>query len=235
MSRILLETRSLTKSFHTGGPPPGVPDTVGNRLLAWRPWRPANFHVFENVSFTLRAGEAVGLLGGNGSGKSTFLRCVAGVLQPNGGKVVAHGRVAALLSHGFGAYEELPVRRNIVLAQQLFGSTRQEAEENVGRVAALAGLSDRIKNSTSHLSEGMRAKISLAALAHAEFDVALLDESLNHVDVEFRDMYLGLTRKWISDGRAVVLTSHDDGLLHRFSNRLLRAGNKTLTEAAPPG
>jgi ABC-type polysaccharide/polyol phosphate transport system ATPase subunit len=81
----------------------------------------------------------------------------------------------------------------------------------------------------------MRAKISLAALAHAEFDVALLDESLNHVDVEFRDMYLGLTRKWISAGRSVVITSHDDGLLHRFSNRLLRAGNKTLTEAAGPG
>ena len=170
------------------------------------------------------------LLGGNGSGKSTFLRCLAGVLEPTDGEVLRIGSLAALLTHGFGAYEDLPVRSNLILAQQLAGASLRDACERLPRVAASAELSDRLYSPTSHLSEGMRAKIGLAALAHTPFQVALLDESLNHVDADFRELFFQLTRKWIAEGRSLVMTSHDENLLKRFATRSLRFLHRGLVE-----
>ena len=110
------------------------------------------------------------------------------------------------------------------------GATRAEAEANVSAVATMADLSERIYSPTSHLSEGMRAKIALSALAHTPFQVALLDESLNHVDQDFRDLFFDLTRKWIAEGRSLVITSHDDHLLQRFATRRLRFHGRILAE-----
>ncbi|MGZ3653750.1 MAG: ATP-binding cassette domain-containing protein, partial [Bdellovibrionota bacterium] len=174
----LLLARGLEKSYSERV---GLAHTMGRRL--WNLGRaPGQFCIFENVDFTLYPGECVALMGGNGSGKSTFLRCLGGVVEPTNGEIIRIGRMASLLSHGFGAYEELPVRNNIVLAQQLLGATLAEARSNIEAVAATAELGDRLFSPTSHLSEGMRAKIALSALAHTPFQVALLDESLNHVD-----------------------------------------------------
>jgi ABC-type polysaccharide/polyol phosphate transport system ATPase subunit len=76
----------------------------------------------------------------------------------------------------------------------------------------------------------MRAKIALASLVHTPFDVALLDESLNHVDGEFRDVFFQLTRKWIKEGRSLVITSHDEQVLQRFATRKLRFQNSSLVD-----
>lgn len=222
----LLLARGLGKAFSDRV---GLAHTIARRLgrLGQAPTR---YYVFENVNFTLLPGECVALVGGNGSGKSTFLRCLAGVLVPTDGEVLRIGALASLLTHGFGAYEDLPVRNNLILAQQLLGAGLREARERLSRVAATAELSDRLYSPTSHLSEGMRAKITLAALAHTPFQVALLDESLNHVDSDFRDIFFQLTRKWIAEGRSLVITSHDDNLLKRFATRSLRFQQRNLVE-----
>lgn len=222
----LLLARGLKKDFvHSGAG--GIGRTLAEQL--WRLRRPLpRLTVFEEVDFTLFKGECVALLGTNGCGKSTFLRCLAGVIYPSEGEVIHIGKTVALLSHGFGAYEDLAVWRNIVLAQQFFGISLAEARTNIPAVAALAGLTDRLYNHTSQLSEGMRAKIALSSLSFADFDVALLDESLNHVDSEFRNYFLELTRKWISEGRSLLLTSHDEQLPERFATRKMRFVNKRL-------
>lgn len=222
----LLLARGLGKSFSERV---GLAHTIARRLgrLGRSPDR---YAVFRNVSFTLLPGECVALAGGNGSGKSTFLRCLAGVLEATEGEVLRLGRTAALLSHGFGAYEDLPVRHNLILAQQLVGARLAEARANLARVAATAELSDRLYSPTSHLSEGMRAKVCLSALIHTPFQVALLDESLNHVDAEFRETFFQLTRKWIAEGRSLVITSHDERLLQRFGTRTLRFDRGELVD-----
>ncbi len=222
----LLLARGLGKAFSARA---GFAHTISRRLL--RLGRaPNRTYVFRDLNFTLLPGECVALVGGNGSGKSTFLRCLGGVLEPTDGDVLRIGKLSALLSHGFGAYEDLPVWRNITLSQQLLGASLREAKASMQSVAAMAGLSERMFSPTSHLSEGMRAKISLSSLAHVNFQVALLDESLNHVDAEFRDRFFSLTRKWISEGRSLVITSHDQALLEKFATRQLRFQDHRLLE-----
>lgn len=223
----LLLARGLGKAFSS---PVGLGHTVSRRLLSLGR-APYRRYVFEKVDFTLFPGECAALVGGNGSGKSTFLRCLGGVILPTDGEILRIGRLSALLSHGFGAYEDLPVHQNIVLVQQLLGSSLRHARKNLADVATMAELSDRLYDPTSQLSEGMRAKLSLSALAHTDFQVALLDESLNHVDAEFRDRFFLLTRKWLEEGRGLVITSHDEHLLKKFATRQLRFANHTLIEA----
>jgi ABC-type polysaccharide/polyol phosphate transport system ATPase subunit len=222
----LLLARGLGKAFSARA---GLAHTVARRLL--RLGRaPERRYVFRHVDFTLLPGECVALVGGNGSGKSTFLRCLGGVIEPTNGQVLRIGRLASLLSHGFGAYEDLPVWQNIVLSQQLLGGTLRHAHQCLAGVAEMAELSDRLYSPTSQLSEGMRAKIALSGLVFADFQVALLDESLNHVDTDFRDRFFDLTRKWLKMGRGLVITSHDDHLLRRFATRKLHFENQGLVE-----
>jgi len=222
----LLLTRGLGKAFSAQA---GLAHTVSRRLLRFGR-APVRRYVFEKVDFTLLPGECAALVGGNGSGKSTFLRCLGGIIQPTNGEILRIGKLSALLSHGFGAYEDLPVWQNIILSQQLLGGTLRHARKNLAEVATMAELSDRLYSPTSQLSEGMRAKISLSALAHADFQVALLDESLNHVDADFRERFFLLTRKWLAEGRGLVITSHDEHLLRKFATRQLRFQNHTLVE-----
>ena len=222
----LLLARGLGKAFSARA---GFAHTISRRLLRFGR-SPSRQYVFRDVDFTLLPGECVGLVGGNGSGKSTFLRCLGGVLEPTDGDVLRIGRLSALLAHGFGAYEDMPVWRNFVLSQQLLGSSLRDARANLAAAAAMAELSERLYSPTSHLSEGMRAKLSLSSLAHADFQVALLDESLNHVDAAFRDLFFQLTRKWIAAGRSLVITSHDEALLQKFATRRLRFENHALIE-----
>lgn len=222
--RELLLARDLGKYFYFRS---GLAHTISQHVLRYQK-EALQMTVFEKVDFTLLGGQCVTILGVNGSGKSTLLRCLAGVTSPSEGEVLRLGRTVALLTHGFGAYEELPVWRNMMLVQQLLGISAAEAKRNLPRVAELAGLSDRVYSTTSQLSEGMRAKLSLASLAMAQFDVALLDESLNHVDGEFRYQFHNLTRNWIKEGRSLVMTSHDENVLATFATSSYRIENKSL-------
>lgn len=227
----LLLARGLEKSFSARR---GLAHTISQHILRFRS-PPERHVVFSKVDFTLLGGECVTILGGNGTGKSTLLRCLGGVMSPTEGEVMRLGRTVALLTHGFGAYEELPVWRNFLIVQQLLGIPHDDARDNLERAAEIAGLSERLLSPTAHLSEGMRAKLSLASLILAEFDVALLDESLNHVDAEFRQRFFEFTRKWINQGRSLVMTSHDEKVLASFATSSYRIENKSLIRVAANG
>lgn len=218
----LLIARGLSKWFKSQNH-----NTVADMVRGWRKTH-SKILAIENVDLTVRRGECVAIFGANGSGKSTLLRCLAGIVVPNRGDTLILGKMAALLSHGFGAYEELPVWRNILLVQQLLGATLAEAKSRVATIADHAALTDRLYGPCSQLSEGMRAKISLSSLAFTPFDIALLDESLNHVDSEYREKFFHLTRDWIKQGRSLIITSHDDHLLNSFSTIRMRIQNNSL-------
>lgn len=221
-----LRVVNLGKTFR---PQSGVVRSISAYILARIKGRKLALNtIFDQLNMEVHNGECVAILGNNGSGKSTLLRCIAGVTVPSRGKIEKHGRVAALLTHGLGNYEDLPVKSNILLVQQLLGLSRKEAKKNILSIAKMAGLEERTLSATSQLSEGMRAKLALCCLPFVPFDLLLLDESLNHVDEEFRSFFLTLTRKWISEGRSVLLTSHEHSLIERFATRKLLLKDKAL-------
>ncbi|NUM89741.1 MAG: ATP-binding cassette domain-containing protein [Bdellovibrionales bacterium] len=222
----LLEVRGLSKSF---SPVRGL--TVSARVLdlfrnGSEGQRPVP--VLDKVDLSVESGECVAVVGLNGTGKSTLLRCIAGVMAPSGGSVSHQGRFLALLCHGFGNYEDLTVDHNIRLALQLFGLTRREATGRIRDVAKFAGITHRLNYPASQLSEGMRAKLALCCLEMVSFDLLVLDESLSHVDSEFRETFLELTRKWMASGRSVLMTSHDEGIVGRFATRKLELRDRKL-------
>jgi ABC-type polysaccharide/polyol phosphate transport system ATPase subunit len=222
-----LKTENLGKAFLTKQ---GIGHTLSLRLLAKfkKVHLPQKIFVFEKVNLEIHPGECIGIGGANGSGKSTLLRCMGDVLSPTEGSIHSDKKILALLSHGLGAYEELPVWKNMVLNQQLLGLRKSEAIENLTRHAELAELKDRLASPMTQLSEGMRAKVALTALYFVPFDILLLDESLNHVDTSFREWFFELTRQWLKQGRSIVLTSHDENLLKHFCTRQLLLKNKSL-------
>ncbi len=224
----LLEVTNLEKSF---SPVQGFTRSISAKvldLLRDKESRPHRVSVLSGADIVVNRGECVAIVGLNGTGKSTFLRCVAGVMAPTSGKVEHFGLTLSLLSHGFGAYEDLTVDHNIRLVLQLFGFTRSEAANRLHEVAAFAGITHRLGYPTSQLSEGMRAKLTLCCLEVVPFDLLLLDESLSHVDSEFREIFHGLTRKWIGGGRSILMTSHDEGIVAKFATRKLELREKKL-------
>lgn len=227
MSSTILQLNNLTKFFSAGT---SLVSTIVSKLFSklFSPEQSPTIYVFKNLNFTLNRGECVVISGVNGSGKSTLLRCISSVMSASSGTITKKGKVLSLLTHGFGAYEDLMVSRNIQLVLQLFGQSERQAKALVPEVAAYAEISERLTSQTSQLSEGMRAKISLAALKFCEFDAVLIDESLNHVDSEFRHKFYLLTREWIKAGKSIVLTSHDDALLQQFGTRHMYFENKSL-------
>lgn len=144
------------------------------------------------------------------------------------GDIVKNGKVIAILSHGFGAYEDLPVRFNLLLTQQLFGISRRQSLANLQEQAKIANVTHRINHPTSQLSEGMRAKVALSALAFVDFDLLMVDEMLMHVDQEWREAFFRFHNAWLDKGRSLIITSHDKSVIDQFTTRILEFRDKSL-------
>ena len=226
---LWLHVSNLEKSFAMK---PGIFHTISLKLLSKfkRAHSSKRISVFSNINLDVHKGECIGIHGPNGSGKTTLLRCIANVMSASSGTLEHRGETTALLTHGYGAYEDIPIWRNILLTQQLFGLEKTAALKNINPIAEAAGIKDRLLHGTSQLSEGMRAKIALVSLNYTPFDLLLIDESLNHVDAEFRTWFYERTREWLKAGRSLILTSHDPALLKHFSTRILKITNGSLQE-----
>lgn len=221
---MLLEVKNLRKDFYA---PLGLTHTLAHQLIGKMRKRRVSYTVFQDLNLIIKKGECVGIVGTNGCGKSTLLRCISGVMCHTSGEIIQYGKVISLLSHGFGAYEDLPVRYNLLLAQQLFGVTRRQALKNLEEQAYIANVTERIDTPTSQLSEGMRAKVALSALAFVDFDLLLVDEMLNHVDQVWREAFFRFHNAWLDRGRSMIITSHDKSVLDKFATRILNFSELT--------
>ena len=223
--KTLLRAENLGKKFANQGPGISLSQKIKDRLNPGH----KELEIFQGLNFQVQSGVGIALHGGNGVGKSTLLRILGGVLHQSEGKVIHEGKTLALLSHGLGAYEELPVWRNAILVMLLLGMKEKEAEKHLKDFAAFSRLEGRMYSPCTQLSEGMRAKIPLCALRFAPFDLLLLDESLSHVDAEFRASFHELTRQWIKEGRSFLLSSHDAAVLEHFGTKHWHLGNGKLS------
>ncbi len=178
------------------------------------------FRALDHVSFKVRRGEVVGLVGTNGSGKSTMLKCIAGVLEPSEGSIVVRGNIAPLIELGAGFDAELTARENIYLNGSLLGYTHEFIDEHLQEIIDFAELQDFMDMPLKNYSSGMVARIAFAIATLTEPDVLIVDETLSVGDVFFQEKCEKRIKHFIDSGKVTVLfVSHSMKQVERICER----------------
>ena len=163
------------------------------------------FHALEHVNFKVKKGEVIGLVGTNGSGKSTMLKIIAGVLEPTHGSVTVRGNIAPLIELGAGFDLELTARENIFLNGALLGYSKQFMEEHLDQIVDFAELRDFLDMPMKNYSSGMVARIAFAIATVVEPDILIVDETLSVGDVFFQQKCERRIQSFIDSGNVTVL------------------------------
>lgn len=184
------------------------------------------FHALDGVTFDIGEGEAVALLGFNGSGKSTTLKMISGVLRPDSGQVLTRGRVAGLIEVGAGFHPDLSGRENIYLNAAILGMSRKETEERFDDIVAFSEIEQFIDTEVKHYSSGMFLRLAFSVAIHTEVDILLIDEILSVGDEPFQQKCLARIRELHAAGKTLVVVSHDLNMVSDLCERgiLLRNG-----------
>lgn len=178
------------------------------------------FRALKHISFDVHRGEVVGLVGTNGSGKSTMLKIIAGVLEPSEGEVKVHGNIAPLIELGAGFDPELTARENIYLNGSLLGYTKDFIDENFDAIIDFAELKDFVDMPLKNFSSGMVARIAFAIATITEPDILIVDETLSVGDVFFQEKCERRIQHFIESGDVTVLfVSHSMDQVERICQR----------------
>ena len=167
------------------------------------------FWALNDVSFSVREGEAVGIIGRNGAGKSTLLKVLSQITPPTTGKITMRGRVASLLEVGTGFHPELTGRENIYLNGAILGMTRKEIARKFDEIVAFSEIEKFLDTPVKRYSSGMYVRLAFAVAAHLEPEILIVDEVLAVGDVDFQRKCLGKMSQVTSSGRTVLFVSHN--------------------------
>ncbi len=177
------------------------------------------FWAVKDVSFDVVPGEAVGLVGANGHGKSTLLKLIAGVLLPDEGSVDVRGGVAPLIELTGGFEGGLTARENVYLTGGLHGLTRETIDERFDDIIGFAELQDFVDTPFRHFSSGMKVRLGFSVVTTLDEPIVLVDEVLAVGDKKFREKCYGRMEELLSGGRTLFMVSHSENDLKRFCTR----------------
>lgn len=181
--------------------------------------RPGEFWALHNVSFDVQRGEAIGVVGRNGQGKSTLLKLVTGVLLPDEGTVTVSEGVAPLIEITGGFVNDLTVRDNVYLTAGLHGMSRHDIEARFDEIIDFAEISDFVDTPYKHLSSGMKVRVAFAVIAQLDEPIMLVDEVLAVGDKAFREKCYRRIDEMLAGGRTLFFVSHNEKDLRRFCTR----------------
>lgn len=242
MSDIVIDVEGLGKSYRTGQRVSAagyvtLRDTLvqkarqlyrapGGLLASLAPPPDELFWALKDVSFQIKRGEVVGILGRNGAGKSTLLKILSRITEPAEGRATIRGRVASLLEVGTGFHPELTGRENIFLNGAILGMSRAEIKRRFDEIVAFADVERFLDTPVKRYSSGMSVRLAFAVAAHLEAEILILDEVLAVGDAEFQRKCLGKMGDAAGSGRTVLLVSHNMAIINQIcgSALLLEAG-----------
>ena len=191
------------------------------------------FWALRDVSFQVRPGESIGVVGRNGQGKSTLLKLVAGVLLPDEGSVQVNGGVAPLIEITGGFVGDLTVRENVRLTSGLHGMSKAQVSERYDGIIDFAELEEFQDTPYRHLSNGMKVRLAFAVVSQLDEPIMLVDEVLAVGDKAFREKCYTRIDEMLSAGRTLFFVSHREADLRRFCDRGLYIRDHRLAMDAP--
>ncbi len=194
----------------------------GAVLDALRPSRRrAPFHALKQVSFEVRRGETLGIIGANGAGKSTLLGLVAGTLHPTAGHIRTSGTISSLLELGAGFHPDLTGRENVYLYGAILGLPRRRMRDRFDAIAEFADIGDFMEQPVRHYSSGMYVRLGFAVAVEVNPDILLVDEVLAVGDSAFQRKCLERMRSFRRAGKTMLIISHDMHAVRSVSDRIL--------------
>ncbi|WP_395788868.1 ABC transporter ATP-binding protein [Aquimonas sp.] len=223
MSAPLLAVRNLGKGFKRY---PGAAARLIELLLPWGRPRHELRWVLRGVSFEVRAGETVGILGYNGAGKSTLLKIIAGVSKPSTGEVIVNGPVAALLELGMGFHPDFTGRENVRMAGHILGLDAAELERRMQEIEDFAEIGDYIDQPVRTYSSGMQVRLAFSVATCVRPSILIVDEALSVGDAYFQHKSFARIREFRDAGTTLLFVSHSPGAIKSLCDRaiLLDAG-----------
>jgi len=180
-----------------------------------------SFKAVDDVSFTINQGESVALMGLNGSGKSTMLKLINGVMRPEEGTVATRGRIAGLIATGAGFHPQLTGRENIFLNAAVLGMSEAETNRKFDDIADFADLGKFLDSPVGHYSSGMGARLGFSIAIHVDSDIFLADEVLAVGDKPFKEKCLEKMQEIRRSGRTLVYVSHAAGSVRKMCDRVI--------------
>lgn len=186
-----------------------------------------------DVSFSLEAGDRLGLIGSNGSGKTTLLRCLAGAYSPDKGSVEVEGRVGSLLDLNLGIDPSATGLENIRLRGLVAGLTPQQIDDKAEDIGEFSGLGPFLAMPLKSYSSGMQARLSFAAATSVEADILLMDEWIAVGDADFRQQAQDRLTSLVEQAHILVLASHDPVLITSLCNKVMRMDHGIASEIVP--
>jgi len=213
-----IEARNLTKMYRVY---PAPRERLKEILLLNRRRFHQEFWALGGISFEVERGEVFGVIGPNGSGKSTLLEIVTGTLEPTGGQVITHGRIAALLSLGAGFNPEFTGRENVFLHGEIMGLSRAEVARSVPAIERFAEIGEFMDRPVKTYSTGMYLRLAFSAAIHVEPEILVVDEVLAVGDAIFVNRCVQKFEEMRRRGVTVLLVTHDIGLVKLLCDRAM--------------
>lgn len=226
---VSIEVRGVTKTYEIFGSP-------YQRLAAIVFGATASsvqkISALSDVSFSIRAGEVVGIIGRNGSGKSTLLQCICGTMPPTSGTIRTTGRMAALLELGAGFNPEFTGRENVFLNASLLGMRQAEIERRIPSIAEFADLGDFFERPVKTYSSGMFLRLAFSVIVHVDADILVIDEALAVGDVFFVQKCMRFLNEFRRKG-TILFVSHDTAAVTGLCDRVIWLHNGQIRAEGP--
>lgn len=194
----------------------------------------SKYEALRNVSFTVAKGEALGIIGRNGAGKSTSLGLIAGVLKPSEGKVVVKGKISPFLELGASFHPDLTGAENIILNGVLLGMTRRQIRKKTDEIIEFSEIGDFIDQPIRIYSSGMLARLGFSVVAHLDPDILLIDEVLQAGDIEFQKKCFQRMWEFRKSGVTMIFVTHSMESVKTLCDRVIWFDQRTIRMDGTP-
>ncbi len=229
---IAIKLENVSKSFYI---PTEQKNTIKSYFLnPFHKPKLRKFDALKDISFEVKRGEFLGIIGRNGSGKSTLLKLIAGIYEPDSGKITVNGKIVPFLELGVGFNPELSGRENIFLNGTILGMSRKYLEEKFDEIVNFAEVRDFIDMPLKNYSSGMQVRLAFAITTVTDGDIYLMDEVLAVGDANFQEKCFKVLKNLISAGKTIVFVSHDLESIDKFCDRVILLSEHVIEKIGKP-
>ena len=215
---IVIDVKNITKKFRIYF---DKGSQLKEKLLFRKRSRYEEREVLKGISFQVRKGEAVGLIGHNGCGKSTTLKLLTKIMYADSGEITMKGRISSLIELGAGFHPDMSGRENIYTNASIFGLTKKEVDERFNKIVEFSELEDFIDNPVRTYSSGMYMRLAFSVAINVDADILLIDEILAVGDTNFQTKCFNRLRELKSHGMTIIIVTHDLSTIEKFCDRAI--------------